>query len=140
MKDRVNITFFRVFIVTSAVTSFIFSFTYIGIAYLRKQTLEEHPLRYEILSYILPIMLGLWNAIVITTFGLSKKIMIISGFMFGVFLSHLGTYIWNMPVKIFNFPDEYWYIPLLIAPPLYTLIFSSSISFALSQFFKFKEN
>ena len=108
------------FIIGSAWPATIISLLYIGNAY-NNTPIYNQPIPYSKIVWTLPIFFGITNALVGGA-DASMITMIITGIVFGILLSNIGTHIYNMPVKIFGYSEENKYITLLIAPILYAFI------------------
>ena len=121
------------FVVGSSISATIVSLSYIGNAYLKH---TSHPIRYEYMAVFIPVLFGVVNALLYVvhsetdSYGdgsIGVKWMIATGFLFGIALSHLGTYGFSMPTEVFGFTDKTWFVPLLVAPFLYALIWAGPV-------------
>lgn len=124
----------KAFVVGSSLPATIVSLFYIGRAYLGKAT---HPLEFEYIAVGIPVLFGLFNVAAIMFKGsrkVTRRDMIITGLVFGLFLSTVGTRIFDMPTKIFDFPKDKAYVPMLIAPLLYAVVWGINVYAINAQF------
>lgn len=111
----------RQFIVGSSFPCFVITLFYTSKAYLKNPIKE---LSFPHFAIILPILFGVANIIVLNLNikGNLRTKFLIFGAVFGHLLSLYGTFVKQLPVKLFQFPTNRWYLPLLFAPFMYAAI------------------
>jgi len=109
------------FLVGSSWPATIISMLYIGSAYIRTPP-EKHPIHFQYIAWVLPILFGLTNALVGVIIPRTTLTMILVGATFGFFLSNVGIRIYQMSTKIFGFSKDRTYVPIPIALVLYAII------------------
>lgn len=128
--------FLKRFIIGASLPSFLISFLYIGRGYLKS---DDHPVPFQYIAILIPLLMGLYNALAgLVPVGkrlTELAVMIITGFLFGVMLSNIGTWVYDMPGRIFKFSDDRKFIPLVAGPLLYAVIFGIII-YNMNKLFK----
>ena len=109
------------FIIGSSLPSVLISNLYIGMANYKKDIIK----RYELFPFSIALLFGLFNII---NYMIYKKIhndisAIISGILFGLILSLIGRFIFDLPTRLFHFTKQNEYMVHIYASLLYTFIF-----------------
>lgn len=118
-----NIT--NIFFISSFMS--IITLTYIGIAFRRSGRPSSIP--YELFPIFIPILYGLFgllNYYIITKYGNNYSILV--GAIFGLFLSIIGRFVLNLPIKIFGYTKNTAYKVHIYAIIIYSLIFRFILS------------
>ncbi len=111
----------RDFIVGSSWPATLVSMLYIGRGYLGTDP-AEHPIPFQYIVWALPVFFGVANVLSNLISPPSQLTMVITGIVFGVVLSNIGTRIGEMPTRVFKFPARLAFVPMLIAPILYAFV------------------
>lgn len=117
MKFNKNI---NIFIISSFVS--IITLTYIGIAYNKKKRPSTIP--YVLFSIFIPLLYGVFGLInynVIKSRGDDYSLIV--GMVFGLLLSIIGRFKFDLPIKLFGFTKETSHKVHLYAMILYAIIF-----------------
>ena len=113
------------FIVGSSILVTIVTLTYTG-----KANVDKKVLPFEIVAIVIPIIFGLANIVANSIKGGNYNLkMLIIGAIMGVLLSFYGTFIKQLPTKLFGFTEDNKYYPLFIAPFLYAFIFGINVNY-----------
>ena len=129
-----KVTPLKAFIVGSSLPCVIISLAYIGNGWI-DETREEEPVPFEYVAIAIPLLFGLWNAGALSVSKLTRMNMTITGLLFGIFLSNVGTHVLNAPVDVFEFPEHLWYVPMILAPFLYAFVWGVIVYAVNKQFF-----
>lgn len=111
---------FYIFIISSLVS--IITITYLGIAYNRKQNLNN--INFKLMVLIIPLIYGILGVInykMIEEYGVNSSLIV--GGLLGLIFSLVGRFILNLPTKLFNFTKNNEYQVHIIAIILYSIIF-----------------
>ena len=109
------------FIIGSSLPSVLISNLYIGLANSKKNIVK----RYEFFPFGIALLFGIYNII---NYLLYKKLKndssaIIMGILYGLTLSFIGRFIFNLPTRLFDFTKQNEYMVHIYASILYSLIF-----------------
>jgi hypothetical protein len=109
------------FIIGSSLPSVLISNLYIGLANSKKNIIK----RYEFFPLSIALLFGIYNII---NYLLFKKLKndnsaIIMGILYGLTLSLIGRFIFNLPTRLFQFSKKNEYMVHIYASILYALIF-----------------
>ena len=110
------------FIVSSSVLVFIFTYLYLIITY---KSNTNNKIAIENLLFPIPILYGIFgtiNYIIIRKFDCDNYSLLVGG-LFGLILSIIGRFIFDLPNKLFNIKKEKEYIVHIVAFVSYALIF-----------------
>ena len=109
------------FVIGSSLPSVLISNLYIGLSNQRKDIVK----RYEFFPLGIALLFGIYNII---NYLLYKKLKndssaIIIGILFGLTLSLIGRFIFDLPTRLFNFTKSNEYIVHMYASILYSFVF-----------------
>ena len=109
------------FIIGSSLPSVLFSNLYIGMANTKKDIIK----RYEFFPLGIALLFGLYNII---NYMLYKRLnndssAIIMGIVYGLTLSGIGRFIFDLPTRLFHFTKENEYMVHIYASVLYSVVF-----------------
>lgn len=109
------------FIIGSSLVSVIISYTYIGLSNMQKKIIKQ----YEFFPLGISLLFGFYN---IVNYFIYQKLgndnsAIISGILMGLTLSSIGRFIFDLPIRLFDFSKKNEYTVHLYAMTLYSMIF-----------------
>lgn len=115
----------RAFIIGSSLPATIYTLGYMGHAY-NKNPIPQ--IDYAMFAIIMPLVFGISNAILsgLIRYQNTRVKFLIFGFIFGFIISSIGLYM-DLPVQLFEIPENKKYIVLLLAPILYAFIWAVPI-------------
>ena len=117
----------------------IFTLAYVGAANARRASAGERPFPFEVAVIAIIVLYGIVNMLANMLPGPAASSreytvrMVVTGLLFGLMLSFIGAVLLDLPRKLFGFSDANRYLPLLIAPLVYALIWGIPIN-ALNRF------
>jgi hypothetical protein len=111
------------FLKSSSFPTFIITFSYLGLAFRKNNRPSDIP--YELFAIFLPLLFGIGGVInkYIIELTNQSNYSLLVGALFGLMLSSIGRFGYNLPVKIFDFNKENEHMVHLHAIILYSLIF-----------------
>lgn len=122
MKLKKNLI---VFLISSFIS--IITLGYLGIAYNNKNRPSTIP--YELFPIFIPLVYGIFGVInyyIISNYGNNYSIIV--GMVFGIFLSIVGRFGLNLPIKLFNFTKITSYKVHIYAIIIYAIIFRALVT------------
>ena len=120
------------FVIGSSLPATIWTLTYTGLAMMKKGAAGPDILAYPKVAIAIPLLFGIANVLAnigVCPAGWSYTIrMALVGAVFGLGLAMVGTFLLDLPRKIFGFDDSNWWVPLLIAPLMYAVIWGMGVN------------
>lgn len=114
------------FFLSSSLPASMITLAYLAYGYAKEKRPNDVP--YELFGLLVPLIFGIFGVLNYNATKFGSYNSLIVGALFGLIISLIGRYVFNIPLKLFGLKDNKQRIVHLYAPILYSLIFYIIIS------------